>query len=58
MVVITGAAMSPAIDIYNAVGRKKCSVPWKQGSIIGLGWTLDEDLLVITETGEVCLLSQ
>lgn len=56
MVIVTGATMKPSITIYNAIGQKLCSVPWEQDSIVGLGWTGPEDLLVVTKTGEVIFL--
>lgn len=53
MVVVTGASMKPSISVSNALGSPVCSIPWDHALIAGLGWTRDEDLLVVSKTGEV-----
>lgn len=49
--------MRPSISVFNALGSPLCTIPWDQALIAGLGWTQDEDLLVISKTGEVALPS-
>lgn len=53
VVVVTGASMKPSIAIHNAAGQPLASVEWDHGSIVGLGWTGEEKLVVVESTGEV-----
>ena len=53
VVVVTGASMKPKIAIYSAAGQALASVEWDHGSIVGLGWTGDEKLVIVEATGEV-----
>ncbi|GAD99952.1 vacuolar protein sorting vps16 [Paecilomyces variotii No. 5] len=42
-----------SIDIYSCSGKLISKINWEYGSIRGLGWSDDEDLLVVTEDGTV-----
>ncbi|KAL1863382.1 Vacuolar protein sorting-associated protein 16 [Paecilomyces lecythidis] len=42
-----------SIDIYSCSGNIISKINWEYGSIRGLGWSDDEDLLVVTEDGTV-----
>ncbi|KAJ9216016.1 hypothetical protein DTO166G4_2260 [Paecilomyces variotii] len=42
-----------SIDIYSCSGKIISKINWEYGSIRGLGWSDDEDLLVVTEDGTV-----
>ena len=57
MVVVTGSTMTPSISVFNALGSPLCTIPWDQALVAGLGWTQDEDLLVVSKTGQVALPS-
>ncbi|POR34708.1 Putative vacuolar protein sorting-associated protein 16 [Tolypocladium paradoxum] len=48
-----GRSSKPAIDIYSLGGKKLRSIPWDKGVIVGLGWSEDESLLVVTADGNV-----
>ncbi|KAK8154377.1 vacuolar protein-like protein sorting vps16 [Phyllosticta citrichinensis] len=48
----TQAAKS-TIDIYSCAGKLLRSIGWDKGSIKGLGWSSEEQLLVISEDGSV-----
>ncbi|OIW33776.1 vacuolar protein sorting-associated protein 16 [Coniochaeta ligniaria NRRL 30616] len=43
----------PTIDIYSSAGKLLRSIKWDNGAIKGLGWSVDEKLLVITNDGTV-----
>lgn len=43
----------PTIDIYSCAGKLLRSIKWDKGSIKGLGWSVDEKLLVTTNDGTV-----
>lgn len=43
----------PTIDIYSCAGKLLRSIKWDKGSIKGLGWSVDEKLLVATNDGTV-----
>ena len=45
--------MKPTVAIYSAAGQALASVEWNHGSIVGLGWTGDEKLIIVESTGEV-----
>jgi vacuolar protein sorting-associated protein 16 len=47
------ASSKPSIDIYTYAGKKLRSIPWDNGSIKGLGWSEEEQLLVVTTDGTV-----
>ena len=42
-----------SIDIYSCAGKLIRRLNWDKGSIRGLGWSEDEQLLVVTEDGTV-----
>lgn len=45
--------MKPAIDIYSLAGKKIRSISWDKSSIVGLGWSEEEKLLVVSSDGNV-----
>jgi hypothetical protein len=47
--------MKPTIAIHNAAGQPLASITWDHGSIVGLGWTGEENLVVVETTGQVGL---
>lgn len=53
MVIVTSATMKPSISIHNAPGSLTRNIQWEGEPIVGMGWTYEEDLLVVTKTGEV-----
>jgi vacuolar protein sorting-associated protein 16 len=46
-------AAKASIDIYSCAGKLIKRINWDKGSIKGLGWSENEQLLVITEEGTV-----
>ncbi|MCJ1275114.1 hypothetical protein MMC21_002914 [Puttea exsequens] len=42
-----------SIDIYSCAGKQIRRINWEKGSVRGLGWSEDEQLLVVTEDGMV-----
>lgn len=46
-------AIKPTIDIYSYAGKKQHSIPWDKGTIKGLGWSDEEQLLVVLADGTV-----
>ncbi|KAI9827821.1 MAG: hypothetical protein M1832_004310 [Thelocarpon impressellum] len=46
-------ATKSSIDIYSCAGKLIRRTNWDKGSIKGLGWSEDEQLLVVTEDGTV-----
>ncbi|KAL2000523.1 hypothetical protein VTN02DRAFT_2963 [Thermoascus thermophilus] len=42
-----------SIDIYSCSGKLISQISWEYGPIRGLGWSDDEELLVVTEDGTV-----
>ncbi|OXV09517.1 hypothetical protein Egran_02724 [Elaphomyces granulatus] len=42
-----------SIDIYSYSGKLISRINWEHGSIKGLGWSDDEELLIVTEDGTV-----
>ncbi|KAI4214128.1 MAG: hypothetical protein LQ351_003213 [Letrouitia transgressa] len=49
----TSQALKSSIDIYSCSGKLLRRINWDKGSIHGLGWSEDEQLLVVTENGTV-----
>ncbi|CAI4219096.1 unnamed protein product [Parascedosporium putredinis] len=46
-------AAKPSIDVHNYAGKKLRSIPWTEGTIKGLGWSEEEQLLVVLADGTV-----
>ena len=42
-----------SIDLYSYAGKLVRSIPWDKGSIVSIGWSEDEKLLVATGDGIV-----
>ena len=42
-----------SIDIYSCAGKLIRRINWDKGSIKGLGWSEDEQLMVVTQDGTV-----
>jgi len=41
------------VDIYSYAGKQLRSIPWDKSSIVSLGWSEDEKLLIVTTDGTV-----
>eukprot|EP00051_Salpingoeca_urceolata_P027676 m.482711 g.482711 ORF g.482711 m.482711 type:complete len:836 (-) comp22644_c0_seq1:37-2544(-) len=48
-----GAISRPAISIFTAAGRPISNIPWDKGTIVGLGWSDAEQLVITLEDGSV-----
>ncbi|KAI9882725.1 MAG: Mitochondrial-processing peptidase subunit alpha [Watsoniomyces obsoletus] len=42
-----------SIDIYSCAGKSLRQITWDKGSIKGLGWSEDEQLIIVTKDGTV-----
>ena len=56
LVVVTGGLTKPVVRIYTAAGQAMAAFVWDHGRIAALGWTSEEDLLILEDSGEVCLI--
>ncbi len=54
MVQVTGG-QRPTLRIYTAAGSLMGSFLWEQERIAAMAWTLQEELMVLDQTGEVLL---
>ncbi|KAK0388462.1 hypothetical protein NLU13_4706 [Sarocladium strictum] len=48
-----GQSTKPVIDIYSLSGKKIRSIAWDKSSIVSLGWSEDEKLLVVSTDGNI-----
>lgn len=55
MAVKSTAPSRRSIDVYSAAGFLITSLPWDKGHVVALGWTDQEDLVVVLEDGMVML---
>lgn len=53
LVVIQGATTKPVVRIFTAAGEALAAFVWDHGRIVGMGWSNQEDLLIIEDKGEV-----
>ena len=53
IVLVTGGAIQPQIRTFTAAGAALGAIPWNHGRIAGLGWTNEEDLMILETSGEV-----
>jgi hypothetical protein len=53
LVVISGGVTKPVVRIFNAAGTPLAAFMWDLGRIAGMGWTNEEDLLIVEDIGEV-----
>lgn len=54
LVVVTGGLTKPVVRIYTAAGHAMAAFVWDHGRIAAMGWTSEEDLLILEDSGEVC----
>ena len=54
LVVVQGAATKPVVRVFTAAGRALAAFVWDRGRIAGMGWSSQEDLLIVEDTGQVC----
>ena len=53
LVVIQGAATKPIVRVFTAAGQALAAFMWDRGRIVGMGWSNQEDLLIVEDTGQV-----
>ena len=53
LVVVTGGLTKPVVRIYTAAGQAMAAFAWDHGRIAAMGWTAEEDLLILEDSGEV-----
>ncbi|KAK9823042.1 hypothetical protein WJX81_002597 [Elliptochloris bilobata] len=57
IVLVTGGATKPVVTTYTAAGVRLGAFVWERGRIMGMGWTSEEDLMLLEQSGEVHLYS-
>ncbi|KAA6418805.1 MAG: vacuolar sorting-associated 16 protein [Trebouxia sp. A1-2] len=55
MVLVSGGITQPLVKIYTSAGVQQAVFIWDKGSIEAMGWTSEEDLMIVEQTGEVHL---
>lgn len=53
LVVVSGGITKPVVRIFTAAGETLAAFVWDHGRVAGLGWTNEEDLLIVENGGEV-----
>ena len=53
LVVVQGATTKPVVRIFTAAGEALAAFVWDHGRIAGMGWSNQEDLLIVDDHGEV-----
>ena len=53
LVVIQGAATKPVVRVFTAAGQALAAFMWDRGRVVGMGWSNQEDLLIVEDTGQV-----
>ena len=53
LVVVQGAATKPVVRVFTAAGRALAAFMWDRGRVAGMGWSNQEDLLIVEDTGQV-----
>ncbi|KAK9907253.1 hypothetical protein WJX75_000093 [Coccomyxa subellipsoidea] len=57
LVVVSGGITKPVVRIFTAAGETLAAFVWDHGRVAGLGWTNEEDLLIVENGGEVHMYS-
>ena len=57
MVLVSGGITQPLLKMYTAAGVQLGVTVWDKGRIEAMGWTNEEELMVVEQTGEVTLLT-
>ena len=55
MVLVRGGTVHPVVRIFNGSGLERSRFAWSGGSIVGMGWTTDEQLLLVDVLGDVAV---
>jgi hypothetical protein len=53
LVVVTGGLTKPVVRIFTAAGAPLAAFVWDAGRVVAMGWTSEEDLLMVEDNGEV-----
>lgn len=53
VVIVRGGITKPVIRTFTASGSELGSFLWEGGRIVAMTWTLDEDLAILVDSGEV-----
>ncbi len=53
MVLVSGSITQPLVKIYTSAGVQQAVFIWDKGRIEAMGWTSEEDLMIVEQTGEV-----
>eukprot|EP00118_Oscarella_pearsei_P006071 m.27723 g.27723 ORF g.27723 m.27723 type:complete len:837 (+) comp30298_c0_seq2:46-2556(+) len=50
---VKSGSLKPMVYIYSASGDRISSIKWDGGSVVQLGWSHDEELIIVVEDGSV-----
>ena len=53
MVLVSGGITQPLLKMYTAAGVQLGVAVWDKGRIEAMGWTNEEELMIVEQTGEV-----
>ena len=53
MVLVSGSITQPLVKIYTSAGVQQAVFIWDKGRIEAMGWTSEEDLMIVEQNGEV-----
>ena len=53
MVLVSGGITQPLVKIYTSAGVQQAVFIWDKGRIEAMGWTSQEDLMIVEQSGEV-----
>jgi Vps16, N-terminal region len=53
MVAVTGSSARPVVKTFTSAGNLLGAFVWDRGRIVGMGWTNEEELMLVEESGEV-----
>ena len=55
MVLVSGGITQPLLKMYTSAGVQLGVAVWDKGRIKAMGWTNEEELMIVEQTGEVKL---
>lgn len=54
-VLVRGGPIQPTVRIFNCAGNESARFIWNGGTIVGMGWTANEQLLLVDTVGEIAM---
>ena len=56
MVLVSGGITQPLLKMYTSAGVQLGVAVWDKGRIEAMGWTNEEELMIVEQTGEVTFI--